>query len=316
MRGRSTVMKESFRSTRPITEFALNVLYSLSDPKADPDHRELIDRGLIEETNRRGRSWWQVRFNQIHGPLPVVKPFQSYQQGFEALGRRVLDLVRNEGVAPRDISIIVHRKWAAEKLLEANHAIWQAAGIRGEYNVSKPGQRDANAVVVCTANSFKGYEAEVIFIAGIEQFILGENIQSHHLYVAMTRARSVLHIYGWQRSGPGERRLFDVLNQCSDCLTRDHSRVESPSQLDEVQELVDRLGEDNRDWLDSLIRHHKINQDLLLGTDGEILAQPLFWLEYAGIRWANFGSEEVGPALRNRLEDLGIKILGPGQAVT
>ena len=42
MRGRSTVMKESFRSTKPITEFALNVLYRLCLLYTSPSPR---DRG-------------------------------------------------------------------------------------------------------------------------------------------------------------------------------------------------------------------------------------------------------------------------------
>ncbi len=41
MRGRATVMKESFRSTRPITELALNVLYTLQAPDDSDDHKEL-----------------------------------------------------------------------------------------------------------------------------------------------------------------------------------------------------------------------------------------------------------------------------------
>ncbi len=36
------------RSTRPITEFALNVLYRLQPPESNADHKELVTRGLIE----------------------------------------------------------------------------------------------------------------------------------------------------------------------------------------------------------------------------------------------------------------------------
>lgn len=54
MRGRSTVMKESFRSTKPITEFALNVLYRLTSMKESTDHKELQTRGLIERSERLG----------------------------------------------------------------------------------------------------------------------------------------------------------------------------------------------------------------------------------------------------------------------
>ncbi|MCC6511619.1 MAG: AAA family ATPase, partial [Pirellulaceae bacterium] len=65
MRGRSSVMKESFRSTRPITELALNVLYRLQPPHSNPDHKELVARGLIEREPQSAIEWWRVRFNQV-----------------------------------------------------------------------------------------------------------------------------------------------------------------------------------------------------------------------------------------------------------
>ncbi|NCB40751.1 MAG: DUF2075 domain-containing protein, partial [Erysipelotrichia bacterium] len=40
--GRSTIMKESFRSTRPISEYALNCLYRFQPPDSDHDYKELL----------------------------------------------------------------------------------------------------------------------------------------------------------------------------------------------------------------------------------------------------------------------------------
>ena len=55
MRGRSTVMKESFRATRPITEFAFNVLHRLCPEETrSPDHKELLEMGLVEAGEREG----------------------------------------------------------------------------------------------------------------------------------------------------------------------------------------------------------------------------------------------------------------------
>src|SRR5208283_337906 len=97
LRGRSTVMKESFRSTRPITEFALNVLYRLKPPESDPDHKELIDRGLIERTKRNGKDWWLVRFNQVNGPTPIVKlGFPDADTEFKALAKQIITWVKEE----------------------------------------------------------------------------------------------------------------------------------------------------------------------------------------------------------------------------
>ena len=45
LRGRSTVMHESFRSTQPITEFALNVHYAcFGDPILNEQQRAEIER--------------------------------------------------------------------------------------------------------------------------------------------------------------------------------------------------------------------------------------------------------------------------------
>ena len=90
MRGRSTVMKESFRSTQPITEYALNVLYRLRPPERDPDHRELFERDLIERSDRNRRPWWRVRFNQVQGPAPNFRRYATRQQGC-ARSRRALN---------------------------------------------------------------------------------------------------------------------------------------------------------------------------------------------------------------------------------
>ena len=52
-------MKESFRSTRPMTEFAFNVLQRLyPDEESGPDHKELIEMGLVERVERAGIPWW------------------------------------------------------------------------------------------------------------------------------------------------------------------------------------------------------------------------------------------------------------------
>jgi superfamily I DNA/RNA helicase len=53
---------------------------------------------------------------------------------------------------------------------------------------------DRRTVVVTTPHSFKGYDAEVVFVAGADGFCAG-GVLASTLYVALTRARSVLEIY-------------------------------------------------------------------------------------------------------------------------
>ena len=70
-------MRESFRSTKPITEFAVNVLSRLSKDDARKDQDELANLGLIEPITRDGQRWLDVRYNQIHGPSPIFQSFDS-----------------------------------------------------------------------------------------------------------------------------------------------------------------------------------------------------------------------------------------------
>ena len=199
VRGGSTVMKESFRSTKPITEFALNFLYHFRPPESDPDHKALLKRGLVEETTRNGQKWWDVRFNQVDGPKPIYRKFPRYEKEFEAIGDQILEWVQKEGVQPRDICIIYHGDWTARTLLDFVSDKWKAAGIKAVVEKTRPRRVENNTVVLCTANSFKGYDAEIVVIAGIEQFVAEKKILPHHLYVAMTRARSLLAVFGWAK---------------------------------------------------------------------------------------------------------------------
>ena len=107
MRGRSTVMKESFRSTRPITEFSFNVLHRLSaDLANDTDQKELFDMGLVEQSERGGIPWWELRFTQTDGPSPTFEKFAREDAEYEAIGNRIIHWVVHEGVKPSDICIM------------------------------------------------------------------------------------------------------------------------------------------------------------------------------------------------------------------
>jgi len=63
VRGRSTIMKESFRSTKQTNEFAANVLFRLSDASDSSDYRVLVSSGLLEVEEINGREHWRVNYN-------------------------------------------------------------------------------------------------------------------------------------------------------------------------------------------------------------------------------------------------------------
>jgi|SRR5690242_20589467 len=105
MQARSTITKESFRSTKPITELALNVLYQVQPPK-DEDHKELVRLSLIEAEKWGGTQWWNVHFNQVDGPLPTFRRCATVKEEAKKVAEQLVVWIKNEGVTPSDICIL------------------------------------------------------------------------------------------------------------------------------------------------------------------------------------------------------------------
>jgi superfamily I DNA/RNA helicase len=215
LRGRSTIMRESFRSTRPITEFAVNLLHRLS-PAADlHDHKELMSLGLVELTERNSQDWLRVNFNQVHGPRPYFHQFDNRDDEIAALGNHISSLVVKENVAASDICVIYNGKSIA-RLLETKLAPRLAEiGVELSIQTNRSFERRPNTLLVTTSHSYKGYDAEIVLIPCADQFVTHDGqILAANLYVAMTRARSILGIYSRRSSETAIRKLNETLEQC------------------------------------------------------------------------------------------------------
>lgn len=171
MRGRSTVMKESFRSTRPITEFALNVLYRLEPPDSNSDHRELVSRGLVERTTRNDADWWSVRFNQVDGPKPAFHQYINLDREFDAIGDHCRDLIEKQGVRPSDIVLIYNGKNIKYRLETTVARKLANLGVELSVQTNKPFERGSNLLIATTSHSFKGYDAEVVIIPAADEYV-------------------------------------------------------------------------------------------------------------------------------------------------
>lgn len=315
MRGRSTVMKESFRSTKPITEYALNVLYRLQLPDKDDDHKELVERGLIESTQRNGATWWKVRFNQVDGPIPIYRKFEKLQKQKDALGEQVIRWIQEDGVKPSDICILCNDRNFRNQI--QNELTPQLKAINSDI-ATEPGQGET-VVVVSTLHSFKGYDAEIVIVAGVERFLGKVNgdreILANNLYVAMTRARSLLAIFAYRQNNPGAQanQLLTTLEQCLDCLLESPKIEKEVSNLEDFEDVLERLGNEHRLWLKSLWKRYQIQQEPIIASNGEILGEPLFWFDAEDRRIACFGKEKPGSHTAFKLEDSGIEVIYPGQ---
>ena len=188
MRGRSTVMKESFRCTRPIAELSYNVLHRLAAEMAsDSDHKELLDMGLVTQTERAGTPWWELHFTQAHGPAPTFEKFARMDKEYEAIAGKIIHWVRDEGVKPSDICIIFMGKTAETRIIGQLKAALETIGVDLQVQKHQDFAFDERTIVATSPHSFKGYDSEIVVIPGVESFQTEGQILARSLYVAMTR---------------------------------------------------------------------------------------------------------------------------------
>lgn len=314
MRGRSTVMKESFRSTKPITEFALNVLYRLQPPESGPDHKELVSRGLIEKTQRNGTDWWTVRFNQIDGPKPSFRQFMNLDQEFEAIASYCRELIQVEGVQPSDICLLYNSSNIKYRLETQVAPRLAEIGVELSVQTNRPFERSSNMLLATTSHSFKGYDAEVVIVPAADQYTANDvGVLASNLYVAMTRARSILTLFAQRMNNQHAKKLYGVIQECLDSL---HERPTIETEISPQDDLVDVLaiiGNEHRKWLAELWNRHDVSQEPLVAVDGELIAEPLFWFTRNGKQFVCFGNEVPRQRVLQRLQDFGATLLAAGQ---
>ena len=317
LRGRSTIMRESFRSTTPVTELAVNVLHQLTKDAEHPDQKELLSLGLIERSERAGQEWLRVRYNQVHGPKPIFHDFDSRSEEIDRIAVHLKHLIQVDGISPNDICVIYNGKLAAQVLECSLRPRMDEIGVELSFQTSRSFERQPNTLVVTTPHSFKGYEAEVVLIPCVDQFVTGEGqILANSLYVAMTRARSLLAIYGSHTGSTASRRLMETM---SDCVVMQHAAptIDASSSIqDDLIDILKRIGPEHRPWLVNLWKSHQIHQEPILNDSGRIIADPLFWFEHNGFKWACFESGTAGnEAIAESLAAHLIRILRPGDEV-
>lgn len=316
MRGRSSVMKESFRSTKPITEFALNILYRLQPPDTNPDHKELVSRGLIEHSQRNGSDWWDVRFNQVDGPKPEFRQYLNLDQEFDAIADYCRELIVEQGVQPSDICLIYNGGNIKYRLEKQVAPALIDLGVELSVQANKPFERSHNILLATTSHSYKGYDSEVVIVPAADQYTAKERgVLANNLYVAMTRARSILTLFSQRMRNSDAELLYEVIEDCLGNL-EERSEIECDNSIqDDLVEILDQIGHKHRSWLIQLWNANKISQEPLTTKSGQIVAEPLFHFRSADVHYACFGAELPRPRIRQRLEDAGVVLLETGQQI-
>lgn len=314
MRGRSTIMRESFRSTTPIAEFAVNVLHRLSPPDQRQDQNELMEMGLIEKGERNGEEWLHVRFSQIDGPKPIFQSFNSRSAEIEVLAGHLKHLIQKEGISPNDICVVYNGKSVVERLEADLGSKLAEIGVELSVQTNRPFERQKNTLVITTSHSYKGYESEVVLIPCVDQFVTAEGqILANNLYVAMTRARSLLAIYGMSGGFGASRKLIDTISSCVETMNSTPDVEVQLSKQDNLDDILEEIGIQHRKWLTDLWSRFEIHQEPITDADGRVLAEPLFWFENGGVRMACFGSETISHEHPSYLGESQITVLKVGE---
>jgi superfamily I DNA/RNA helicase len=215
MRGRSTIMRESFRSTTPVTELAINILNQLTPKNKRQDQQELVEMGLLERSHHGSEEWLKVSYNQIGGPNPIFHSFDNRQAELSAIFKHLKHLITVEHISPSDICLIYNSKSVVQLLESKLKILLSEIDVELSVQTNRAFERRPNTLVVTTSQSYKGYESEVILIPCVDQYVTGDGqILASNLYVAMTRARSLLAIYGSNSNYEPSQNLMDTIGRC------------------------------------------------------------------------------------------------------
>jgi len=178
-----------------------------------------MEMGLIEQSERGGKEWFRVRYNQIDGPKPIFHSFDNRNAELESIAKHLTYLIRREKISPCDICLIYNSKSVVQLLESKLRPKMTEIGVELSVQKNRPFERKANTLVVTTSHSYKGYESEVVIIPCVDQYVTGGGqILANNLYVAMTRARSLLAIYGVNGESTASNTLVNTIASCIEIL--------------------------------------------------------------------------------------------------
>ncbi|WP_240360934.1 AAA family ATPase [Pyxidicoccus caerfyrddinensis] len=219
-RGRTRVLKETFRATRDILDVAFNVVLDpLRQHQAgEPGMREYMKVG---ELAREGLLWlpeetleglFRVQSTERGGVLPSVRGFASGASEARQVAKEIARLIREEGVHPGDILVVapVMPSQYTEALKRAGVPA-EAYGGKGGRDVTDFRVSGVDHVRATTVFSCKGHECPIVFFAGLdaldtmENWMAGakerspreiERIRRAMFYVGSTRAMKRQYLTG------------------------------------------------------------------------------------------------------------------------
>ena len=120
-------------------------------------------------------------------------------------------------------------------------------------------------------------------------------------------------IYGINTGSSASRLLVETMSDCVAMQNAPPNIDTSSSIQDDLIDILKRIGGEHRPWLVNLWKSHQIHQEPIMNDSGQIVADPLFWFERDGLKWACFENGNSGNvANADSLAAYRIQILHPG----
>ncbi|WP_241428115.1 DEAD/DEAH box helicase [Clostridium sp. DJ247] len=184
--GRTTIMRENYRNTKQILNFA---------------HTFLSDGLLKESINEEDNNFIITPDNSLR---EGVQPDLIYCEDFYGeINKIAMNIIRlkQSGVDYGDICVAyIHSSYKNMNYLNILEEVFKSKGIP-YFVISKSGNTkskfklDNGTVNISTIHSIKGLDFKYVFICGINDRLLDSIEESKKLlYVGMTRARDVLKV--------------------------------------------------------------------------------------------------------------------------
>src|SRR5262249_20184359 len=111
------------------------------------------------------------------------------------------------------------------------------------------------------------------------------------------------------------KRLVSVIEQCLNNLLVSQKVEQSVSRLDDLHDLLEALGDEHKKWLEDICSTRGVEQEPIISDAGGLLAEPPFWVKDGERPYACFGKAEPLTYTLHKLEDAGIRVISPGQAI-
>lgn len=204
--GRSHVMSQCFRNTRPIVEAAFNVLYgSCANGEGEIPTKEFGDIATLQEKQaivREADGFYRISFAVRDGQPPKFTFASSPAAETQAIVTRLRWLIEEQRVRPQDILVLGFSRNRIEAIAGAVAAA-NIKGVEGLHVAFREqdkllGQR--LTLTLSTTASAKGYDAYCVLMASGNEFDR-DLIGRINFYVGCTRAIEYLEVFAYRKEG-------------------------------------------------------------------------------------------------------------------